>query len=244
MRPRGLVLAAGSGSRLERRLGYVKFLHKLKGMPLICYPISSITLAGAPEVVVVTRRERVGLLSGVAKSCPAAGQVEVVGVDSWWAGNAWTLLEALELLGRGLWLVSMADHVFTPNLASAVAGGCGLPVCLGADSSPSLVDVCEATKILARQGRVVGLGKSLASWTHVDIGVHLLEWGPLVSGCTGQPLTLNQLNSCNAAEGLVGLVEVNGEPWVDIDTPDDLDLVEHGAASRFVEELAGWLRGG
>ena len=244
MRLRGLILAAGAGSRLERRLGYVKILHRVKGVPLLCYPLSALTLAGAWEVVVATRRERVGLVTSIARSCPYSGLVDVVPVETWWAGNAWTLLEALEGAGRGRWLVSMADHIFTPTLASAVAGGCGLPVCIGADPSPMLVDVTEATKILARGGRVVGLGKGLPEWTHVDVGVHLLEWGPRVSGCSGQPLSLNDLNLCNAARGLVGIVEVPGEQWVDVDTPEDLDSVERGAASAFVESLAGWLRSG
>ncbi len=231
MGAKAILLAAGKGSRLLGRLGYVKIAVKIGGIPLICYPVTSLAAAGISEVYVATRRERVDLIKALVSQYPLTPMVEVIAVEKWWAGNAWTMLEALESVGRGVWLISMSDHIYPPGLASKVAKGCLRPVCIGGDSSPRHVDVGEATKIKALEGGVVAeLGKGIPEWTHVDVGVHLLSWGPLTSRCVLPVVTLNEVNTCNASNGLVGVVDVTGHPWMDIDSPEDLNYALKGPA--------------
>ncbi len=242
MGAKAVLLAAGEGSRLLDRLGYVKIAAKISGIPLICYPIASLAAAGVGEVYVATRRDRVELIKSLVGECPLKPVIEVVVVERWWAGNAWTMLEALDKLGRGVWLISMSDHIYPPGLASKVAGGCRRPVCIGGDASPKHVDVEEATKIKAlRDGMILELGKRIPEWTHVDVGVHLLSWGPLTSKCAAPVVTLNEVNTCNASHGLAGVVDVTGYSWMDIDSPEDLDYALRGPGRSVVEEIVrGW----
>jgi 1L-myo-inositol 1-phosphate cytidylyltransferase len=226
LKPLGLLLAAGEGSRLRGVLGGLKLEVKIEGLPLLCYPLAAMALAGISEALIVTRRDRGPRLLETARSCPLAPLVSVTETHRWWAGSAWTLLDALEELGSGVYLVSVADHIYHPGIASRLLGGCSAPFCVAGDSSPRLVALEEATKIRASSGMVEAVGKRLEGWSHVDVGVHLLEWGPWLSGCTAPTLDLNELKNCNASRGLLGLVDVTGLPWIDVDTPRDLETVQ------------------
>ena len=226
MRPLGLLLAAGEGSRLRAFLGGLKLEARIGGLPLLCYPLASMALAGVGEALIVTRRDRLSRLLDTARSCPLAPHVGALETHRWWAGSAWTLLDALEELGSGVYLVSVSDHIYHPDIIARILSGCTTPFCVAGDSKPRLASVEEATKIKARMGLVEDIGKHITSWSHVDVGVHLIEWGLLTSACTEATLDLNELKRCNAKRGLLGLVDVTGLPWVDVDTPRDLETLK------------------
>lgn len=239
----GILLAAGEGSRLRGLLGASKLEARVAGVPLICYPLAAMALAGVGEAFIATRRERASRLLGVARGCPLAPLVYPVESWRWWAGSAWTLLDALEALGRGVYLVSVGDHIYEPIIASRLLEGCGEPLCVAGDSRPRLADVGEATKIRVGGGSPL-FGKSLEGYDYIDTGVHLLRWGPSIAGCGPLPMELNDLKNCNARRGLVGVVDVTGSLWIDIDSPRDLREATRGRARVLVERLRGLMGGG
>jgi len=59
-----IILAAGKGKRMQSRL--VKVLHRIAGLPMLCYPINAALALGAEKVIVVTghQGERVKCIFG------------------------------------------------------------------------------------------------------------------------------------------------------------------------------------
>lgn len=47
-----IILAAGKGTRMKSRL--VKVLHRIAGLPMLCYPIDAALALGAEKVIIVT----------------------------------------------------------------------------------------------------------------------------------------------------------------------------------------------
>lgn len=241
---RAVLLASGSGTRLRGVLGVVKLLAYVGAMRLICYPLASLFLAGVSEALVVSPRHRLDTILAAARDCPLRPP-EILGLESWrwWRGSGYTLLDALEQVDSYPLLVSVSDHIYHPGIASRTASGCARPFCVAGDAEASLANMDEATRILASGGRIVAIGKGLARYTHIDVGVHLLEAPPRTGSGAVSTMSFNDLKRLSAVEGLLGLVDVTGLPWIDIDTPDDLERARRGPARRLVEMLDRIARG-
>ncbi len=224
---KAIILAAGEGRRLRGTLGTVKLYFKIAGLNLICYPLLSAYSAGVPSIVLATRRERAGLLETIISQCCRACQARYAYSWRWWAGNAYTLLDALESMPPGRTLILVGDHLLHPEIVRRVIERCDLPFCVGGDRSPIVQGRGEETRIhAASNGRVISIGKGLETYTHVDVGVHIVDPTILTDNCGGIPLTLNMLKQCAARRGLLKVVDVTGIPWLDVDTQADLERAE------------------
>jgi choline kinase len=87
------VLAAGYSKRFQRSAGIPKQLATLRGYPLICYPLTSLGLAGF-EAVVAASPELSGRLRQVVAGCRYTAGVEFVEVSEPWRGNGYTFSAA------------------------------------------------------------------------------------------------------------------------------------------------------
>ncbi|MEB3845403.1 MAG: NTP transferase domain-containing protein [Desulfurococcales archaeon] len=230
---RAIILAAGEGRRLRDTVGTVKLYLKIAGLNLVCYPLLSAYSAGVPSIVLATRREHAGQLGTVVSQCCRACQASHAYSWRWWAGNAYTLLDALESLPPGRTLILVGDHIVHPEIVRRVIEGCDWPFCVGGDRDPTVKGRGEETRInAASDGRVTSIGKGLDTYTHVDVGVHLVDPTLYTGNCGRIPLTLNMLKQCAARRGLLKVVDVTGLPWLDVDTPGDL-----GPAERLASKL-------
>ncbi|MCE4628572.1 MAG: NTP transferase domain-containing protein [Desulfurococcales archaeon] len=241
---RALLLASGSGTRLRGVVGLVKLLAYVGRMRLICYPLASLAVAGVSEAFLVTPRHRLDTILAAARDCPLRPP-EIVGVESWrwWRGSGYTLLDGLEQVGAYPIIVSVSDHIYHPGIAERSASGCARPFCVAGDAEASLVDIGEATRILAVGDRVVAIGKGLSNYTHIDVGVHTLNAPPRTGSGAASTMSLNDLKMASAEAGLLGLVDVTGYPWIDVDTPEDLERARRGPARGLVEMLDRIARG-
>lgn len=138
--------------------------------------------------------------------------------------NGYSLLQAKGLVGERF-LVVMADHLADPAIYQAAAAHRGLGLCV--DLSPPAYLVAEATKVLVEKGRIIKIGKDLEEWNGLDTGVFSLT--PLafraLQRLKDRPrLTITEmvLELIEMGEALEA-IDVSGAPWIDIDTPEDLE---------------------
>ena len=234
-----VILAAGSGIRFRRAASPHKLLVSLAGYRLVEYPARSIVSAGLRRVVVVTSSHLLEPLSEVLGRLPA--EVEFAVNDEVSKGNAYSLAVGLRRCRGRRALVSMADHVYLPGAVERLLQGYrGSTIAIGADRGPLYADPSEATLVeVDRVGRVVRVGKGLSSWDYVDVGLHVVSRGVVeYFGTCGEPTELAKLYECVAGRtGDVVVVDLTGEPWVDVDTWEDYAKLTEGPLRRLALEV-------
>ena len=243
-----VILAAGEGRRFRWSGGVAKQSVRLRGLPLVCYPVVSLALAGVREVLVVSSPPAQHHLAESLCMCPYTPAWSLVKVSEAWRGNGFTTVMGLEgVFSRGECpVVSMMDHVYGVEVARALAGAPCWSI--GVDSRPAYVDRREATKALVEGGFVRGLSKRYPPSLPVDVGVHKLEASvaeTFYKGlCTpeGGELQLSTLITCTAkAIGSPRAVDVEGAPWKDVDDLWELESLERGVHRVVVDRvLEGW----
>ena len=227
-----LLLAAGLGTRLRGLLGIEKVVSRVGGSRLICYPLWALSAANVDEIVIATRRELAGLLAHAVAECRAPVEARIVESHRWWRGSAWTMLDGLEYVETSVVIVSVSDHIYEPLVVEKLLNQeCSKAMCVAADARPTIADVSEATKLLVEGGDVKAVGKDLRSFTHIDVGVHLVHERGIQGPCPPETSSLNDLKSCYAALGELGAVDVTGSSWIDVDRPEDVRRAEVEAAS-------------
>ncbi|MCE4611669.1 MAG: NTP transferase domain-containing protein, partial [Desulfurococcales archaeon] len=230
-----VILAAGEGRRFRETGGVAKQSVRLRGLPLACYPVVSLALAGVGEILAVSSHVTQYYVSEALRECPYTPAWSLVKVSEAWRGNGYTAVMGLEgVFSRGECpVVSMMDHVYGVEVARALAGAPCWSI--GVDSRPAYVDRREATKALVEGGFVRGLSKRYPPSLPVDVGVHKLEASvaeTFYKGlCTpeGGELQLSTLITCTAKViGPPRAVDVEGAPWKDVDDFWELESLERG----------------
>jgi choline kinase len=233
-----VLLASGVSSRFQRDTGLAKQLALIDGLPLMCYPVTSLSLAGASELIVVVNTSNRHVVSEAVNRCPYYSSLTIY-VDNYevWRDNGYSALVGLErAVGKGEpVLVSMTDHIYPSSVPESLIGFPHALV-LGGDSSPSFADVGEATKI-AFTGRGYVFSKSLESFNFVDIGVHKLPQSPFYGVCLESVLPLSRLLTCISHYLEAVVFDVNGTPWIDIDTYHDYLEALRGKYRRVVDAV-------
>jgi len=239
-----VLLAAGEG----RRLGGRKPLARLRGRPLAWYPVSVLHLLGVTEFVVVTRRELAAEMRRLVETVAGPGSAMVVVNTEPWRENGHSLLLGLREIAWSPAAVSMSDHVYSPRLAARVAAHRWpwAEYVTGCDREPCCVDTGEATRVLAMEPREEAHGKHLERWTCIDTGVHAAYPGPLLAEAAVRArrrgvLSLNALLDTTAKMGAAATAPAHGLPWLEVDTPLDLEEAEKGRNRWVVDHVLEWL---
>ena len=233
-----LIIAAGKGSRLRQK-GDSKPLIPILGVPLLERVIRTAMEAGAEEFYVVTgyQGERVrGFLKQLAERL--AILITPLVNDDWEKGNGLSVLKAREVLHEPF-LLLMADHLFDPRLARALAVY-ALPdgeIALGVDDDTRnpLVDLEDVTRVRVEDGNVRDIGKGLADFNGFDTGVFLCS--SAIFGALEQSrdkdgdTTLSGAVRILASEGRARAVPASGF-WVDVDDPAAFRKAENALLDR------------
>ncbi|MFV2072580.1 MAG: NTP transferase domain-containing protein [Thermoanaerobaculales bacterium] len=228
--PLAVILAAGEGSRLAcRQEGAPKPALSLLGLSLAERALMSCVTAGVRRFLVVLgyRAERMREhYQEIAdrRHC----DTEFVTAQDWELGNGASALAAADRVGSDPFLLTMSDHLISPSLIDKIleARPRDGEICLAVDRHKAGVfDVEDVTKVVLSDDRVVRIGKTLDEWDAADTGVFL---------CTGalfdalRRVRARQQHSLTegvgelAASGQVRAVDVTGESWIDVDTPEGL----------------------
>ncbi len=226
--PVAVILAAGEGSRLAHQDdGTPKPALSLLGLSLAERTITSCMAAGIQRFLVVLGHSADQVQThyqGIAtrRQC----DVGFVTAQEWKLGNGASALAAADQVGSDPFLLTMSDHLIAPSLIEKIlrAGPQDGEISLAVDRDKAGVfDVEDVTKVALSDGRVVWIGKTLDEWDAADTGVFLCTRAlfDALERAKGEGRhSLSDGASQLAAAGKVAAVDVTGEDWIDVDTPE------------------------
>lgn len=241
-----VILAAGKGTRLRAEGEELpKPLHVVGGMPLIKRTILTLGAAGVTKVVVVTGYQAEAVRAALLDPAYAAAGIEVVPVHNadFDKANGISVLVGGGAL-TGPFMLSMADHMYTPAIARLVASQdvTAADLFLATDvRTKDILDIDDATKVRSEAGHIVEIGKQLTAFDRIDCGVFAVT-----------PRLLHELaavraekGDCSLTDGVRRLAEarrarvadIGDELWQDVDTPADRTHAE--AVFKGRDPLAG-----
>ncbi len=241
-----VILAAGKGTRLRAEGEELpKPLHVVGGIPLIKRTLLTLGAAGVTKVVVVTGYQAEAVRASLLDPAYAAAGIEVVTVHNpeFDKANGISVLVGGAAL-TGPFMLSMADHMYTPAIARLVASQdmAAADLFLATDvRTKDILDIDDATKVRSEAGHIVEIGKQLTEFDRIDCGVfavtaRLLEELTAVRADKGD---------CSLTDGVRRLAEarrarvadIGDELWQDVDTPADRTHAE--AVFKGRDPLAG-----
>jgi len=220
-----IILAAGCGSRMRSPCGLPKVLLDLQGQTLLEYHLKTLCALDVTNVtLVVGHRGEIIENFIISKGLDQQYNLFVVHNDQWQRGNASSILAARPYVTDDRFLVVMGDHLFDPECLRGFPRVGGEFVGIF-DSAPRFVNIAEATKARADRGHITALGKDLAEFTYVDMGLFICPQD--IFPCIEQTLAQGE-GSFNAvkrrwiAQNELHIFDCKGVFWIEIDTQEDL----------------------
>jgi len=220
---RAVVLAAGRGSRLESERP--KPLERVLGLPLLSRTLHTLRRGGVDEAYVVVGYQADQVRRGMEGWIPDGLRVHWVENPDWQEPNGLSVLAAAELVD-GPFLLTMTDHVFSPEAVRALirGGTCG-GVNLAVDYDlAGVLDMDDATKVRVRDGRIQDIGKELDEYQAVDTGVFLASpalFDAIRRSARDGDASLSGGVRRLASAGAAGVTDIGDLTWQDVDTPRD-----------------------
>ena len=247
----GVILAAGYGSRLRSVSQGPKFLLDINGRPLIYYPLYTMARIGIDRVYIVVNPDNLEYLVEFIDEVSLDIDVDIVVNEEPQRGNGYSLYTAHYKLSGKEFLLSMSDHIYPAKVLKRILDyrrifGSNADIIVGGDSLPRFVDIDEATKILVDNDyNLIDIGKDLIEYTDIDIGVFLMSKNVFYYSeeyfKNYYEAGLSKLIKWLRDRGLnVKVCDIEGIPWKDIDTPEDLYMVLRG---DYREVLEIWEKG-
>lgn len=221
------MLAAGDGGRLGRHTtSEPKPLVPVHGRPLVAYTLDALEQAGVDELVVVTGYRANQLVHGLRAVAPRSLRLRFVQNDRFLAGASLSLRAAQPLVS-GSFLLTMSDHLLSPELVSGLIAAATDPVAsyVAADSSlrRDAQFVAEATQLQLAGRRVRAIGKELDYWDALDAGAFLLRPGAWAAAdAVAEDCELSVIFSELARRQELYAADISGAFWYDVDTAEDL----------------------
>jgi choline kinase len=231
-----VILAAGKGTRLRQSEDDLpKPLQVVGGTALIKRTITSLATAGVRRVVVVTgfKADLVrDAVAGDASYRQRGIEIEFAHNADFDKANGISVMVGGAAIG-GPFMLSMADHIYTPAIARLVGSQALDSADLYLATDPRIQDVLDiddATKVKSLDGRIVEIGKQLTEYDRIDCGVfcvtpRLLEKLAIVRAEKGD-CSLTEGVRLLAAEGRARVADIGAEKWQDVDTPADRAAAE------------------
>ena len=231
-----VILAAGRGERLRGYDARPKPLIRLLGVSLAERVVRSLLAAAPIERIVVSlgyEADRVRAhFESIGSRCGAP--MEFVSGANWRLGNGASALASECATGTEPFLLTMSDHVFTPDLIVDLLAAPPRPggIAVAVDGNRSAIfDPDDVTRVRLSGAFITAIGKGLASWDAADTGLLYCSAGlyeGLRQAAAGNEHGLSSGVATLAASGLASGVDVTGHWWKDVDSPAALrDAEEH-----------------
>ena len=229
-----VILAAGEGRRLSALgNGRPKPTTEILGVSLGERVMLACLGAGIHRFIIVLGSQAEAVRAHFEHVSQRRGcAVEFVMATEWQRGNGISALAARDRVRGDRFLLVMADHLVSPTLIQRVLRAPVGPgeVCLGVDRDTArLFDPDDATKVWVRDGLIERIGKRLRAWNGVDTGVFLATpalFDALEDAVQRGRYALSHGIAALAEGGQTRAMDVTGEPWIDVDTPESLQEAE------------------
>ena len=228
---RGVVLAAGDGSRLRRAAGTCpKVLLPVRGKPLIHYPIEAMAAAGINQVAVVVGYSAGEVITALGDGQPFGVKLDYILNQDYYDGNAVSISKVRAWAAGEPFVLCMGDHMIEPAMVRRLLNKFPAVETLCVDFTPTYChDPAEATKVVVDgAGHIISIGKELVYWGALDTGVFLLTERFLDALDELLPRLGSDLEVSEVIQFMVNrgnsfaTCDVSGCLWADIDTEDDL----------------------
>src|SRR5258708_5352474 len=127
----------------------------------------------------------------------------------------------------------MSDHVFDPSIVDLLIQSADVN-CLNVaidKKVDSIFDLADAMKVQTRQDRVAAIGKDLATFDAIDIGLfvaslEIFDYLERAKGRSGNDCSLADGVRAMAVDGKVRGIDIGDAWWQDVDTPEMLAHAE------------------
>jgi choline kinase len=231
---KGLILAAGYGSRLEGVSAVTAFkpLTPVLGEPLIFRTITSLEKAGCTGIVIVLGHGHEEVRKAILDAYEGDTPLEFIYNEKYNLSNGVSVLSAKEQLSDEF-IMTMADHVIGDSLMEIAGdydlepGSAALLVDYKVDS---IFDMDDATKVLSKDDKITSIGKEIEEFNCIDTGVFVCTKG--IMGALEKKYQEEGDTSISdgvqklASSGMMYTVDIKDGFWQDVDTPEMLEYVE------------------
>lgn len=218
-----IILAAGQGSRL-RSVSPSKPVTDVAGRPLLHHILDNLAAAGVTRPLIVTGYRAADVAAAVA-AWGGAGAATLHN-PRWAEANGVSVLAAAPHLEPQALLV-MADHLASPGLYAAVAAAPdrgGLTLGVDRRLGHPWIDEADVTRVATRQGRIVAIGKQLATYDALDSGVFRITPELTAALAALSSPGLSDGVRAVAARRRAHVLDISAHDWIDIDDPRALAL--------------------
>jgi len=245
-----VVLMAGEGSRLRQGYGgqarlrgsdktILKPFVPVLGRPLISYTLDALIGAGIKTVNFVVGYESERVTAQVKQLIPCGLSAFFIQNPDWQKQNGLSVLAAANRI-RSPFLLTMSDHLFDNTIVDRLiesADPDSLNVAVDRKLH-SIFDLRDAMKVQTRRNRIIGIGKDLADYDAIDIGLFVCPVE--IFGYLERAKSESSRNDCSLADGIrlmagddkVRAIDIGPAWWQDVDTPQMLRHAEKEMAKR------------
>jgi choline kinase len=223
---KAVILAAGRGERLGVYTSLQpKPLVKLYKQSMIEHVITSCKKAGITDFLVVTGYKGELIQRKLGEGKTLGVKIKYVSNPKWQNGNFTSLFAAEKnLLDEPYFILTMSDHLYNEALITNALKSYNDQPTICVDKNPVHVkDLEDATKVRVRHdGSVQDIGKEIRKYNCIDTGVFIMpsDVFKFIDGVDGE--LYHFMKILIKAKNLVAC-DVTGVPWIDVDTPQDLE---------------------
>ncbi len=232
-----VVIAAGAGRRMRESAGGArpKPATLVVGVPIVVRVLWRLAETGVRRVVVVTGCRAPEVQATARAGRPPGLELVFVHNDAWERQNGLSVLAARQAVGGAPFVLTMADHLYSPLVIEALrtVRGRDVDVALAVDRRLSEIgDIDDATRVrTGLGGRICEIGKLLPAYDAVDTGVFLCT-PALFDAIEGEQDTRGD---CSLSDGVARVarggralaVDIPNQAWwQDVDNAADLARAE------------------
>lgn len=223
---KAVIIAAGQSSRLwERTDRTPKTLLPFDKGTILSTIIENLKTCGIRDIVIVVGWKQREIQEYVRANNHFGATITFVENPEWQRGNGISVLAAQNAVGKPPFILSMCDHVVTPQAIKRLIKSKRKQNLLLVDKRiDQIFDIDDATKVQVKRKNIQRIGKELAQYNGIDCGVFRLD--DRFFNSMEQQLERDQESISAAVTGLINEKKMGAvfmkkdEYWIDIDTPE------------------------
>ncbi len=227
---KAVIVAAGRGSRLMNNKP--KTLLPLGESTILEHILRNLNASGVQEFVIVVGYQFKMIEEYLAQNNGFGMNIQTVFNPEWQRGNGLSVYAAREAVGYNPFILSMSDHIVSPDALKRVVHSPKTTNLLLVDPNVERIfDIDDATKVHLQNEKIVHIGKELRDYNGIDCGIFRLK-PDFFSGMEAQ-LARGEESISAAVRELIRMDDMeavlmdDSHWWIDIDTPE---------AYRFAQE--------